>query len=170
MQENHSEQIIVGTVGSAYGIKGWLHINSLTDPKEKILEYDPWYLNINGEEKAIKIVDGRAHGKGVVAHIENCDDRDVTRQFVGLKILIQRAQMPELKNNEYYWADLEGLTVTTINGETLGKIDHLMETGANDVLVIKGEKEHMLPYLPEKIVKSVDLNAQQMIVDWDPEF
>ena len=85
-------------------------------------------------------------------------------------VVIERAQLPPVETGEYYWADLEGLSVVTTQGVNLGVVDYLLETGANDVLVVKGDRERLIPFLRDQTIKSVDLTQSQIIVDWDPDF
>ena len=135
---------------------------------EAILNYQPWLL---GEDrKPVKIVDGRKQGKGLAALLPGYDDREQAITLVGQQIFVGRDQLSPTKEGEYYWSDLEGLEVHTTNGEVLGLVDRMMETGANDVLVIRGDRERLVPYIQGQYVKSVDLETGQIVVDWDPDF
>ena len=135
---------------------------------EAILGYRPWLL---GEQKSpVKIIDGRKQGKGLVALLPGFEDREQAITLVGQEIFVERDQLPPTVEGEYYWADLEGLEVHTTNGDVLGRVDRLMETGANDVLVIRGEREHLVPFVQGQYVKRVDLEGGLIEVDWDPEF
>ena len=107
---------------------------------------------------------GKAHGKGIIAKLSGIDDRDVAATLIDIDIAIPRDQLPELGKNEFYWTDLEGIMVQTIEGVELGRLDYLFETGANDVMVIKGERQRLLPYI-DQVVKRVDLDAGIMEVD-----
>lgn len=159
--------IIIGKIGAPYGIKGWLKITSFTDSIADILNYGPWYLQENQAWKPIEITDGREHGKGIVVKIAGFDTPEQARLLTGKTIAIERSQLPKLEKHEYYWSDLEGLTVINQHGETLGKVIYLIATGSNDVLVVKGEKEHAIPYLPGDVVTSIDLAEKVMHVNWD---
>ncbi len=117
----------------------------------------------------ISVAAGRVHGKGVVVQFESVTDRDVAAQLVGLEISIKSEQLRPVEQGEYYWSDLVGLEVVTIDGQVLGLVDHLIETGANDVLVVKGDRERLLPYTKECVVK-VSLDEGTIQVDWDPDF
>jgi len=135
---------------------------------EAILGYRPWLL---GEQKSpVKIIDGRKQGKGLVALLPGFEDREQAIKLVGQQIFVERDQLPPTDEGEYYWTDLEGLEVHTTNGNVLGRVDRLMETGANDVLVIRGEREHLVPFVQGQYVKRVDLEGGLIEVDWDPEF
>jgi 16S rRNA processing protein RimM len=161
-----NEYIVVGKIGAPYGIKGWVKITSFTESPSDILNYDPWYLD---EKKAWKVIDidnGRQHGKGVVVKIAGFENPEQARLLTGRTIAIKRTQLPKLKNQEYYWSDLEGLTVIDQNDVVLGKVIYLMETGSNDVLVVKGEREFAIPYRHD-VVLSIDLETKVIRVNWD---
>lgn len=165
------ELISVGEISGVFGIKGWVKIFSLTEPRENILSYSPWVIRKGNESRVVKLVTGKRQGKTVVASIEGVSDRDNAATFCGWEILIKKNQLPKPEKGEYYWADLVGLHVQTEQGLSLGEVDCLIETGANDVLVVKKDKEECLvPFLQEKVVKKIDLDDGVMIVDWDPDF
>lgn len=164
-------QVVVGEVAGVYGIKGWLKIRSFTDPRDRILEYSPWLLTDHsgrGEQRAVR--DGRRHGKGLIASLEGIADREVAAGLVGCEIRVARTQLGETAPGQYFWADLEGLAVETEQGTGLGRVERLLETGANDVLVVMGDRRRLIPFLPEQVVKTVDLDGGRVIVDWDPDF
>jgi len=161
-------EIALGYISAVHGIKGWVKVNSWTRPMEAILQYQPWLL---GEDrKPVKIVDGRKQGKGLAALLPGYDDREQAITLVGQQIFVGRDQLSPTKEGEYYWSDLEGLEVKTTNGELLGRVERLMETGANDVLVIRGNREHLVPFIQGQYVTRVDLEDGTIEVDWDPEF
>lgn len=152
-------------------MKGWVKIFSHTQPRENILSYSPWVLRKNGKTEEFKVVNGQRHGDAVIAELEGVVDRDAAAELMGSEILIRREQLPKPKADEYYWVDLVGLRVETESGVYLGLVEHLMETGANDVVVVvDGEIERLIPFVQKQTVLSIDLNAKIMIVDWDPDF
>ena len=160
--------LALGYISAVHGLKGWVKVHSWTRPMEAILGYQPWLL---GEEKRpVNIVDGRKQGKGLVALLPGFDDREAAVTLVGQQLFVRRDQLPDAAENEYYWSDLEGLDVHTTKGEVLGQVEKLMETGANDVLVIRGDREHLVPFVQGQYVIRVDLDARLIVVDWDPEF
>jgi len=116
------------------------------------------------------VVEGRPQGKGIVAHLEGFNDRDEVRSLIGLDIKVSRDQLPQAAEDEYYWADLVGLQVETTEGVVLGKIDHLYDTGANDVVVVQGDRERLIPFVRGDVITDIDLEKGVMLVDWDPEF
>lgn len=143
---------------------------SATAPREGIVDYNPWLLKLGDEWKSFEVESGRRHGKTVVVKLAGIDDRDQAALLCNAEIAVRREQLPAAKADEIYWADLEGLAVRTVDGVELGRIEHLIETGANDVLVVKGERERLIPFVREQVVKSVDLETGTVTVDWDPEF
>ena len=164
------DRVSMGHVVGAFGVRGWLKVLSGAEPAEALLDYSPWLLLRDGEWKSYKVLDGGVHGKGLVAHLEGVDDRDQAELLRGAEIAVERARLEPLDEGEYYWADLIGLRVVTTQGVELGRIERLMETGANDVLVVRGERERLIPYLRPDVVTAVDLATGTLQVDWDPEF
>lgn len=170
------EVTVLGRIASVYGIKGWVKIYSYTDPIENILTYSPWLLKIKGQWTPVKVEAGKQHGKGLVAKLAGVDDREIARTYNGIEIAVESDRLPELEEGEYYWSQLENLKVYTESGVLLGEVSHLIETGANDVLVIKGtaesidREERLIPYLPDQVIKQIDLETGTIRVDWDPEF
>jgi 16S rRNA processing protein RimM len=162
--------IILGRISGLFGVRGWVKVYSHTSPRDGILRYKTWYLHQDGGWQAHKLAAGQAQGKGVVAKLAGFEDRDQAAALVGIDIAITRDQLPRLEPGEYYWADLEGLRVENLEGVDLGVVSHLFETGANDVLVVKGERERLIPYTMGEAVKEVDLQAGRILVDWDPDF
>jgi len=162
--------IVLGRISGLFGVKGWIKIYSYTDPREGILDYSPWYIKRDGVWQTRELSSGHLQGKGVVAHLRGCDDRDRAAELIDCEIAVRREQLPELAENEYYWSDLQGLRVVNLEGVELGEVSHLFDTGANAVLVVKGERERLIPYTWGQAVCEVDLLAGRMLVDWDPEF
>ena len=162
--------LALGHLAGAYGVKGWIRVHSDTRPIENILSYEPWYLELNNGWEPRRVIDGRRQGKGLVVRLEGCDDREQAAALRSTRIGIQAEQLPALASDEYYWRDLIGLQVSTRDGVVLGTVDHLMETGNNDVLVVTGERERLIPYLPDSVVLEINPAEGRMVVDWDPEF
>ncbi len=164
------DRVILGYVAGVHGVKGWLKIYSYTDPPENILDYPVWQLQQQGRWQAVQVLETRQLDKQILALFNHCNDRDIAKQWLGAEIAVDRDQLPALADDEYYWADLIGLNVTSITGKTLGKVTQLLATGANDVLVVQGEQQHHIPYLPQQTIIAVDLPNQSMIVDWSGEY
>jgi len=163
--------IRLGHITGLYGVKGWVKVFSETAPRENILNYSQWLLAKPGKEwSETTVLDGRKQGKGVIAQLTGIETREQAQMLIGAEIAIHRQQLARLGQDEYYWTDLQGLEVITTAGVPLGTVDYLFETGANDVLVVKGERERLIPFLQGQTIKNIDLQTRQMRVDWDPEF
>lgn len=172
--------VTVGCIGAAHGIKGWVKLNSYTQPIDNLLAYPEHYIQRAGKWQKIEFDQGRRQGKGLIAHIIGCDDRDMTAVYARAEIAVAKEQLDTLESGEFYWHQLEGLKVFTVAGgdsrQLLGVIDHLIETGSNDVLVVKAcqgsidKQERLIPYRPDDVVQEIDLEKACVVVDWDPEF
>ncbi|MCG5530027.1 ribosome maturation factor RimM [Halorhodospira halochloris] len=162
--------VTVGRVVGLYGVQGWLRVYSYTQPKENLLAYPKWQLCGSKLLAEFAVEASKKQGKGLVAKLQRVDDRDQARAWLGFDIRIPRADLPELGEDEYYWADLLALEVYDLEQRHLGVVDHLLETGANDVMVVCGDRERLIPFVPGYYVKRVDLNRGFISVDWDPEF
>jgi 16S rRNA processing protein RimM len=162
--------IVVGTVLGPFGVRGWLKIQSHTDPPENILRYSPWLVSEEGSSHERKVLDGRRHGSGVVARVEGIIDRDQAALLQGAEISVPRYLLPPLRRGQYYWADLIGLDVRSPNGMLFGRVASMLETGANDVLEVRGDRERLIPFVIGEFVKEVRLDEGVIIVDWEPDF
>lgn len=167
-----SDKLVVGRISGLFGVRGWVKIFSYTDPRTAILELGPWYVGVEGQWRRHPLAEGKRHSKGVIARLEGVEGRDTAARLLGAEIAIERDQLPEAGPTEFYWADLVGLSVETLEGVPLGRVDHLIETGANDVLVVHAEdgRERLLPFVREEVIREVDLQTGVIRVDWDPEF
>ena len=145
-------------------------MHSYTDSVSNILGYNPLYIADAGAWRELLIAGSREHGKGLVVKIDGIDDRETALSFVGRDLAVHREQLPDLDEGEFYWADLEGLQVINLQGEVLGFIERLFETGANDVIVVRGERERLVPFIRDQVVREIDLAARRMTVDWDADF
>jgi len=162
------KSVLIGHISGVHGIQGWVKIHSLTEPREAIFEYQPWLLGES--QKEVRILQGKKQGKHLVALLEEVDDRDQAESLLRQPIAVYRDQFPELPDDEFYWTDLAGLAVRLEDGTELGTIDSMLATGANDVMVVKGDRERLIPFVPGQYVKKVSLEDRTVIVDWDPEF
>ena len=191
-EDRASGKVILGRITGVYGVKGWLKIFSYTDPMESIVDYSPWYIrpeNRNPDSrnrapwKKVKLKAGKRHAKTVVVQLEHCDDRDEAQAFIGSEIAVGLDQLEQLRDkNEFYWHDLIGLRVINQQEIELGVVKSLMETGANDVLVVVSEevtgkegaeaekKERLIPWTMQQAIIAVDLQQGVIEVDWDPDF
>lgn len=163
------KKVVVGKFGKAFGVRGWIKIHSFITPKENILALTPWLIEKNGQWQELLIEASKIQHQNIIVKLKNIADVDTVKLYTNLNIFIDHALLPKLPKNEYYWDDLIGLKVINKEGIELGIIDHLFGTGSNDVMAVKGKKEHLIPYLKNVIVK-VDLEQRTMIVDWDENF
>lgn len=167
MKEPNAEYVGVGRIGSTYGVHGWVKVQSFTESMTSILDYMPWYVEQGNHWQQIEVTDSRLHGKGIIVKLASYDSPEHSRLLAGKTIAVLRSQLPKLQEGDYYWDDLKGLTVINQNGETLGTVSYLLATGANDVLIVKGKKEHAIPYLLNDVIKSIDLDNKIIRVNWE---
>jgi len=174
-----SNLVNVGRISGAFGVKGWIKIVSHTEPKENIVHYSPWKLKTRHGVKTFEVDEYKFQNQGIIVHFKGIDDRDSAAEFMRADIAIERWQMPPLEEGEFYWHELIGLAVideSRGHSLRLGKIKDLVETGANDVLVVApcefsiDDKERLIPYVPELYVTSVDIEQKEIKVRWDPDF
>lgn len=171
-----SQETVIGRLTSVFGVKGWLKVYSYTDPVEGILNYRHWTLELDGKRMPAELEEGRRQGRGIVVRLKGIDDRELASTYCGAEVKVPTELLPPLPEGEYYWYQLEGLDVFTVEGECLGTVHHLIETGSNDVLVVRStvtsidQRERLIPYLPDQVVTEVNLPEKRLVVDWDPEF
>lgn len=172
---NTDDLVVVGKIGAVHGVRGEVKVHSFTEAMDSLLDYPLWQLRRGKEIKQVKLASGRLQGKSLVAKIEGLDDRELARALTGYEICVQRSELPELTGDEFYWHQLVGLKVINQDQQLFGVVDHLLETGANDVLVVKpcagslDDRERLLPYT-QQCVQSVDLTANEIRVEWDVDF
>ena len=179
-QDGTPEKVILGRISGVYGVKGWVKVFSYTDPMEAIVDYSPWFIRAENRKTSdwteVKLKSGKRHAKTVVAKLENCNDRDQAMAYVGTEIAIDLHQLEQLKEkDEYYWRDLIGLRVINQQDIELGTVKSLLETGANDVLVVVSEAdgkkiERLIPWTMDIAIIKVDMAKGVISVDWDADF
>ena len=171
-----AHRVVLGKIVSVHGVRGAVKVYSHTDPLDNVLDYAEWSLNRGSEQRTVSVLCGRVQGRVLVVNLKGIDDRNKAEELVDFEISIASDALPELEDGDFYWHQLEGLQVVNQEGQLLGKVDHLLETGSNDVMVVKpcagsvDQRERLLPYLPGQFVIKVDLETQVMQVDWDAEF
>lgn len=175
--KKQSDMIIVGKLGSSYGIRGWIKIFSYTEQSESIFAYKPWYLNIRGKWQEIELDDWKKHKNAFIGKLAGVSDRDDVQAYTNYEIGVSVKQFPELPQGRFYWKDLYGMRVETTAGYDLGTVSEIMETGSNDVLVVTAntkdafnQKERLIPFLRPQVIKNIDVSANRIEVDWDPGF
>lgn len=178
MNTPEEKMLLAGKISGAYGIKGWVRLFVFTDPPENFFAFSGHQVLRNGQTEQIAFADGRAQGKGMVARVLGVDSRTDAELLRGTEIWVPRTELPALDAGDYYWDQLLGLQVWSTHDDQellLGEVDHLLETGANDVLVLRpcdgsiDERERLVPYVPDDVVVAVDRTEGRMTVDWHPE-
>jgi len=160
--------VSMGKIANVFGIHGWVKIktssnlNSLQDYKILHILFDNNMQTLEVEKSFIK---------GDIVHLKflNINDRDQAMLLKGAIVYVSRDDFPKLADNEYYWVDLIGLKVVNKKRQELGNVDNLMETGANSVLVVKGNKQHLIPFVAD-YVSDVDMHNKLIIVDWGLDY
>lgn len=167
---NACSGIKLGYVSGVFGVKGWVKVHSYTEPGDNIIRFASWLLGGDDQLKRFSVDRGGWHGKAIIAKLGGIDTRDDAAKFVGRGIFVERTDLPELQKDEFYWADLVGLKVFNEDSVCFGVIDRLIETGAHDVLVVRGDRERLVPFVQKDVVKSVDIEKGRLVVAWDPDF
>lgn len=160
----------MGYIAGAFGIRGWVKVRADTEHPDSLFDYDHWWLKRQGVWKLFHLVEGSVHTKALAAKLEGVNDRDQAALLRGSEIAIPRSLMPSPEEDSYYWTDLIGLAVVNMKQEVLGHIAQLLETGANDVLVVKNDTTECLIPFVEAVVKRVDLSSGIIEVEWEMDF
>lgn len=161
----------MGKIGAPYGVRGWVKIHSFTDPLDNLFTYPLLLESRKDNWRSVQIEQFKAHGDGYVAKLAAVEDRDQAALITNAQLAVQRDVLPDLEEDQHYWADLMGLTVVNQDNITLGTIVDVFATGANDVIVVQDEKrEHLIPYVPDMYVVAIDIDQKTMRVNWDAEF
>lgn len=167
---------VVGKLGSTYGIRGWLRIYSSTEQAESIFDYQPWFLKIKNQWQLTELESWKHHNNDLIIKLKGVDDRETAQTLANIEIGVDLNQLPKLDEGDYYWHDLIGCQVINTTGYQMGTITEIMETGSNDVLVVRaqikdafGKQERLIPYI-DTVVKRVDLTTKTIEVDWDAGF
>ena len=163
--------VIMGRVSSAFGIRGWVKVQPFSEYVDSLLDYEAWYLGQeHGPWREMKVMQAEARDKTLAVQFPGCTDRNAAEKLKGLLIAVPRSSLPAQEEDEYYWTDLIGLTVTNSAGEMLGVVGELLETGANDVLVVKGSgADILIPFL-KSVISEVDMKARTIRVDWSEDY
>ncbi len=170
MDSSCVRRVVLGRVSGLFGVSGWIKLYSYTEPREAILQHDRWQIGRGEDWVGFSVTDGRRQGKSVIAQLDGVANREQARDLIDCPLAVDRQQLPATGAKEFYWADLTGLQVLDLDGSELGVVDHLLETGANDVLVVRGQSECLVPFVLDEVVKEVDLEHGLIRVDWDPEY
>ena len=169
-------EICLGSITGSHGIKGWLQVYSYTDPVEAIFDYSPWVLRKGDLEQRVVVKKGQLHGKKLIANVAGVDTRNQADELAGFEIHVTKAALPVLDEGDFYWFQLEGLDVVNRDGQCFGKVGYMMETGANDVMVVRptdesiDNEERLIPYVDGEVVLKVDREAGKILIDWQADF
>ena len=162
-----TQPVVLGRISGLFGVKGWVKVYSYTEPREAVLNYGRWLLSVADGWREATVAEGQRHGKTVIARIDGYVDRDQAAGLVGAEIAVPRDALPETEEDRFYWSDLEGLRVVHRDGTELGRVAYLLETGANDVMVVQGEQERLIPFVMGEVILGVDLADGRIDVDWE---
>lgn len=172
MADAAQDRVLLGRVQGLFGVRGWIKLYSYATPPENIFTYSHWHLCCDGQWQRLRVVAGRVQGKSLVAQLANSDgpvtDRDVAALWLGADIAVLRSELPQLAPGEYYGAQLIGFQVITQDNAELGLLADFMETGAHPVMVVRGEREHLIPFVRDIYIMRVDTRDRRIVVDWDP--
>jgi len=158
----------MGRIAALFGVKGWFKVEPFAAAKN-LLAYPEWWIGGGTDWREHAVAEARTQGRIVVARLAGCDDRDAAARFRGKQIAVPRERLPKAQANEYYWADLIGLRVVNEAGRDFGQVLRILETGANDVLVVQGERERLIPFIAD-VIAAVDLQGGLMRVNWDADY
>lgn len=162
--------IVVGRFGRVHGIKGFITINSYTEPRDNILRYTDWHAFIDQQWQRLELSHIEVTNKHLLVQVAGYQEREQIASLTNKEIGVSKEQLPTLAIGEFYWHQLIGMNVVDQQGSVLGEVVEILATGSNDVLIVKGEKRLLIPYLPGRSVVNVDLHQRQIIVDWDTDF
>jgi len=161
--------VVMGRVAGAHAVRGWVKVQTFTQQPDGLLPYRTWWLGRDGDWQPFQVEEASVHGRSIIAKLAGCEDREGAVALRGAEVALPREQLPVSEAGEYYWSDLQGVQVRNMDGVTLGVVTGLLETGANQVLVVQAERERLIPFV-EAVVKSVDLAQGSMVVDWEVDF
>lgn len=168
--------LVLGQFGKVHGLKGWLKLTSFTSPAENILDYPKLNAEVNQSWTSFCIDQSKKQANGLLVHVSGYDDPESAKSLTGLRLSVAAKSLPALSTGDYYWHELEGLRVVNQREQNFGRIIKLLETGANDVLVIApdtdsiDDRERLIPYLKESVIKVVDLDAGTIQVSWEADY
>lgn len=164
------ELVEAGELVGLHGVRGAFRVISHTRPRENLCGYPRWSIEApDGGWRSFAVVEARSDGVRVLARLDGIDDRDAARAWLGARIAIEAALLPAPAAGEFYWRDLIGLAAQTPDGHSLGVVTALMETPANDVLVVRdADRERLVPFIQGYYVLEIDVKGGRICLDWDP--
>ena len=162
----------MGRVTVPYGVRGWIKIHTLTSDPESLSDYPVWRIGSNGGWREVRVLASRMQGSALVAQLEGVDDREAAALLRGADIAVLRSELPPAEDGEFYWADLIGLAVVNVEQYEFGRVARILQTGANDVLVVSGgakRGETLIPFIAD-VIRQVDVQSGRMVVDWGEDY
>ena len=162
-------RVVLGTIKAVFGTRGWVKIHSDTRPRNAIFEYASWQVGRRQDWQTLLLQEGRLQGQALLAKLQGIDHGDAAERLLGLRIAVAPADLPPPPRGSYYWRDLIGLEVVNVEGLSLGSVQGLVETGANDVLRVRGDRDRLVPFVMGVYVVDVDLDARRITVDWQAD-
>ncbi|MBL8262112.1 MAG: ribosome maturation factor RimM [Xanthomonadaceae bacterium] len=166
-----TRRILVGRIHGAFGVRGEVKLESMTEPQGNLVRYQPWILrDAAGREREISGAKARAGGKGLIGTLPGIEDRDAADALRGAELYVPRSALPPPRDGEFYWIDLEGLRVENLEGVDFGRAAFVFSNGANDVLLVRGDRERMIPWVRPDFVRELDFEGGRIVVDWDADF
>lgn len=159
----------MGRIAAPFGVKGWMKIQSDTEGPGSLLPYKTWWIGRDGDWREAAVAGAKVQGRVLVARLAEVEDRDVAAALRGKEVAVPRSQLPQARSGEYYWADLLGLRVVNAQSQELGRIAQIMQTGSNDVLVVRGDRERLVPFIAD-VIREVDTTAGVVRVEWGAEY
>ncbi len=161
--------IELGHVCGVFGTRGWLKVHSYTRPRANLLDYPFWWVGKSGETSRYQLEATQIHGHSYLALLEGFTTRESALSLLQAPILIPASELPCLAAHEFYWAELVGMEVITRDDHNLGAVTSLVEAGDHDVLVIRGQREYLIPFVQGHFVMEVARESRRIVVDWHPD-
>ena len=166
--DSRGRAVVLGRVGAPFGVRGWVKVTSYTDPPEGIVGYGDWELVGSFGTEQVRVLEWKRAGRQIAVQIEGLSSRDEAQRLTGAEVRVARSRLPPAGPGEYYWHDLLGLQAFGTAGEPLGTVDEILELPAHPVLVLEGDRQRLVPLVPERLVE-VDLDAGRLTLDWHPD-
>jgi 16S rRNA processing protein RimM len=159
----------MGRVVGAFGVNGWVKVKVFTESADTLGTFRRWQVQSAQGWREMDLEDFEVHSKGPVAKLAGCDDRVAADRLRGAEVAVTRGELGDAEEGTLYWVDLVGLEVVDQGGARLGEVEGLLESGETSVLVVKGAKERLIPFVPQ-YVKAVDREARRITVDWKADY
>jgi 16S rRNA processing protein RimM len=163
--DSRSAIVVLGRVGAPFGVQGWVKVSSYTDPAEGIADYAAWTLVLGEMSRTVEVLESKRAGRGIAVKLAGVETIEAARALTGAEVQVGRADLPPVAQGEFYLHDLVGLVASNREGQALGRVDGFLELPAHPVVVLQGDRERLVPLVPDRIVE-VDLEAGRLVLDW----